>query len=214
MTKLMVFAKAPLPGRVKTRLFPVLDFEGAALLHRRMVLHTLEAACAAAPGKVELHCSPPPGHPFFSDCATRYDIALAQQGQGDIGARMAYSLRDAARDNPLVLIGTDCPARTTDDLLRAIHALESGCDAVLGPVEDGGYSLIGLTRFEPRLFDDIAWSTDQVMAQTIARMKQHSFLCSTLPTLWDIDRPCDLPRLQSTYPALLEGIAHHACLSD
>jgi len=214
VARILVFAKAPIAGRVKTRLFPVLDCAQAALLHRRMVLHTLVAACAAAPGKVELHCSPSAGHPFFNDCLAHHDMTLETQCAGDIGERMAHGLRAASRADPLLLIGTDCPARSCDDLRTAIEALEAGWDAVLGPVEDGGYSLIGLARFDPRLFADIAWSTDQVMAQTLARMKQHGFRCSTLPPLWDIDRPSDLPRLQSMYPALLEDIASHACVPD
>ena len=209
-----MFAKAPLAGRVKTRLSPALDSDGAALLHRRMVLHTLNAACAAAPNRVELHCSPSPNHPFFSDCAARHDLVLARQIDGDIGARMAHAMREASRDNPLLLIGTDCPERTADDLLAAIHAIETGCDAVFGPVEDGGYSLIGLARFEPALFAGIAWSTDRVMTQTAARMADHRFRWTTLPTLWDVDRPADLPRLKAQLPALLDGIAIHACAPD
>lgn len=209
-----MFAKAPLAGRVKTRLSPALDSDGAALLHRRMVLHTLNAACATLPGRVELHCSPSPDHPFFVDCAARHDVTLTRQIDGDIGARMAHAMREASRENPLLLIGTDCPERTADDLLAAIDALETGCDAVFGPVEDGGYSLIGLARFEPALFAGIAWSTDRVMTQTGARMADHGFRWTSLPTLWDVDRPADLPRLRALLPALLEGIAIHACVPD
>ena len=179
-----------------------------------MVLHTLNAACAAAPGRVELHCSPSTDHPFFADCAARHEVALARQIDGDIGARMANALRNASRENPLLLIGTDCPGRTTNDLLAAIRALEAGCDAVLGPVEDGGYSLFGLARFEPALFAGIAWSTDRVMTQTGARMTDLGFRWMKLPTLWDVDRPADLPRLRALFPALLDGIAFHACAPD
>lgn len=209
-----MFAKAPLAGRVKTRLFPALDRDGAALLHRRMVLHTLNAACAALPGRVELHCSPSPDHPFFADCAARHDVALARQIDGDIGARMAHAMREASRENPLLLIGTDCPERTADDLLAAIDALETGCDAVFGPVEDGGYSLIGLARFEPALFAGIAWSTDRVMTRTAVRMADHGFRWTTLPMLWDVDRPADLPRLRAVLPTLLDGIPIRACAPD
>lgn len=214
MTKILVFAKAPLAAQVKTRLSPTLNCEGAALLHQRMVLHALDTACAAAPGRVELHCSPSPDHPFFSDCAARHDIGLARQRDGDIGARMAHGLRAASREHPLLLIGTDCPARTTGDLLTAIHALESDYDAVLGPVEDGGYSLIGLARFEPRLFADVDWSTDRVMTQTQDKLRQHGFRWLSLPTLWDVDRPADLARLQMTWPSLLSGIGIHAAVPD
>ena len=134
---------------------------------------------------------------------------------GDIGARMAHALRDASREDPLLLIGTDCPGRTTSDLLAAIRALESGYDAVLGPVEDGGYSLIGLARFEPRA----------VRRHRLEHRSRHDtnrcahdgiigFRWMNLPTLWDVDRPADLPRLRALFPALLDGIAIHACAPD
>jgi rSAM/selenodomain-associated transferase 1 len=212
VARIQAFAKAPVAGQVKTRLLPAIDGDAAALLHRRLVLHTLRTACDAAPGRVELHCSPSTDHPFFAECAARHDLALVQQFEGDIGARMAHALRAAAPSSPLLLIGTDCPARTVGDLLTAIAALDSGCDAVLGPVEDGGYSLIGLSRFEARLFHDIAWSTDQVLAQTLVRLRHYDFRVHMLPELWDVDRPDDLRRLQSTHPSLLDGIDHHACL--
>lgn len=126
---------------------------------------------------------------------------------------MAHALRAAAPSSPLLLIGTDCPARTVGDLLTAIAALDSGCDAVLGPVEDGGYSLIGLSQFEARLFHDIAWSTDQVLAQTLVRLRRYHLRVHMLPELWDVNRPpMHLRRLQSTHPSLLDGIDHHACL--
>ncbi len=210
MARIQVFAKAPVAGQVKTRLIPAIDGDAAALLHRRLVLHTLRTACDAAPGRVELHCSPSTDHPFFAECAARHDLALVRQCEGDIGARMAYAMRAAAPDNALLLIGTDCPARTVADLLAAIAALESGRDAVLGPVEDGGYSLIGLSRFDARLFHDIAWSTDQVLAQTLVRLQHYDFRVRMLPALWDVDRPDDLVRLRSTHPSLLDEIDCHA----
>jgi rSAM/selenodomain-associated transferase 1 len=212
VARIQVFAKAPTAGHVKTRLFPAIDGKAAALLHRRLVRHALETACDAAPGRVELHCSPSTDHPFFAKCAVRHDLALLRQCEGDIGVRMAYALRAAAPDNLLLLIGTDCPARTVADLLAAIEALESGCDAVLGPVEDGGYSLIGLSRFKAQLFDGIAWSTDQVLAQTLTRLRHYDFRVRMLPARWDVDRPDDLVRLQSTHPSLLDGIDRHACM--
>lgn len=214
MARIQVFAKAPEAGRVKTRLFPALDGAAAALLHRRLVLHALEAACEAAPGRVELHCSPSTDHPFFAECAARHDVALVRQCEGDVGARMAHALRAATPGNPLLLVGTDCPARTAANLLAALEALDSGCDAVLGPVEDGGYSLIGLARFEPQLFATIAWSTDQVLAQTLTRLRRHDYRVRMLPVLWDVDRPDDLARLQLTHPSLLDGIDCHARIPD
>lgn len=212
--RILVFAKAPLPGRVKTRLCPPLQPRQAALLHTRMVWHTLETACTAAPGAVELHCAPAPGDYFFTECARRYGVSLHRQAEGDIGARMAHALRAACRDRPLLLIGTDCPARSTNDLRAAIGALDAGEHVVLGPVEDGGYSLIGLSRCAPQLFADIAWSTDRVSSQTLARIRASGLRSTLLPVLWDVDQPAELARLRSTFPELLAGLALDVALLD
>lgn len=206
MTKIIVFAKTPLAGRVKTRLCPPLEPPQAARLYTRMVRHTLEGACAAAPGTVELHCAPSPAAPFFVNCARRYGVSLHQQAEGNIGARMAYALRAASPDEPLLLIGSDCPARSVGDLHAAIKMLEAGADAVLGPVEDGGYSLIGLARFVPQVFAEICWSTDRVTSQTLARFAALDLRSATLQTLWDVDRPADLVRVHSSFPELLADV--------
>ena len=212
MARILVFAKAPVAGQVKTRLCPPLTAQQAALLHTRLVRHALAAACATGGTAVEQHCSPSADDVFFTDCAREFGVALRTQGHGDIGDRMAHALREASRECPLLLIGSDCPARGADDLRDALHALATGMDAVLGPVEDGGYSLIGLTRFDARLFEDIAWSTGQVTAQTQARFAHLDFRCMTLPTLWDVNRPADLARLRTSYPELLAGIAFDALI--
>jgi rSAM/selenodomain-associated transferase 1 len=207
MAQIIVFAKAPRPGEVKTRLCPPLLPQDAATLHARMVRRTLATACAAAPGQVELHCSPPIDDPFFASCARDHGVVLCAQADGDIGERMAHAMRDASRTRPLLLIGTDCPARSTDDLRIALHALEAGNDAVLGPVEDGGYSLIGLSRFEPAIFEEIEWSTAQVGAQTRARFTRLGLRWLDLAMSWDVDLPDDLHRLRERHPELLDGIA-------
>lgn len=209
MARVIVFAKAPTSGRVKTRLCPPLTAEAAALLHARLVRHTLAVACAAGIA-VELHGAPSTDDAFFAACAREFGIELRAQRDGDIGARMAHALRDASRGAPLLLIGSDCPARSADDLRAALHALEAGEDAVLGPVEDGGYALIGLSRFDARLFEGIAWSTDQVTTQTLARFAERNFRWTTLPTRWDVDRPADLARLRTSYPDLLADLAFDA----
>ncbi len=208
MARIIVFAKAPHAGEVKTRLCPPLRPQGAALLHARMVRRTLATACAAAPGQVELHCSPATDEPFFVECARDHGIALYAQAGGDIGQRMSYAMRVASQNRPLLLIGTDCPARSTDDLRIALQALEAGNDAVLGPVEDGGYSLIGLSRFEPAVFEGIEWSTAQVYSQTRAQFIRLGLRWHALPVSWDVDLPADLHRFRADCPELLDGIAH------
>jgi rSAM/selenodomain-associated transferase 1 len=193
----MVFAKAPTPGEVKTRLAPVLGEQAAAGLHRQLVARTLRTALAAAAGPVELWCAPQTQDEFFSDCARQFGVGLRGQGEGDLGARMARALECALEaGTPGLLIGSDCPPLTAEYLLDAAAALVDGNDAVIGPAEDGGYVLIGLARGPAAaLFEDIAWGSGLVMQQTRLRLERLGWRWRELATLWDLDRPEDLPRL-------------------
>lgn len=156
--RIMVFAKAPMPGTVKTRLIPALGATAAAQLHGQLLERTLVTAVAARLGPVELWCAPAPHDAFFASCARRHGVSLHAQGEGDVGMRMARALDLAvACGSPALLIGCDCPALTADYLREAVVALSSGNDAVFGPAEDGGYVLIGLARSpSAQLFEDIA----------------------------------------------------------
>ncbi len=192
--RILVFAKAPVPGSVKTRLVPALGEEGAAQLQRQLIERTLNTALAADLGAVELWCAPDPDEPFFAACATRPGLSMRAQGAGDLGVRMSRALAAGA---PGLLIGSDCAAFTPAYLRQAANALGGGSDAIFGPAEDGGYVLIGLARSPPaRLFEDIAWGTPSVMQETRARLAQLGWRWRELATLWDVDRPEDLPRLR------------------
>lgn len=194
--RVVVFAKAPQPGAVKTRLIPLLGVEAATMLHARLVEHTLATSCAAEVGAVELCCAPCCDDPFFADCNGRYAISLAAQTEGDLGARMRDAFTrtlDTARH--VILIGCDCPVLTAVHLQQAAHALTAGNDAVLIPAEDGGYALIGLNRCDILLFNDIKWGSAQVMTATRSRLHRLQWRWQELETLWDIDRPEDYQRL-------------------
>jgi rSAM/selenodomain-associated transferase 1 len=192
---LAILAKAPLAGSVKTRLIPALGAEGAAALHARLIELTVATAGAAEIGPVTLWVTPAAPHPCFTTLASRFPIALAPQPEGDLGARMLTACQAAA--GPVLVIGTDCPALTPSHLHDAADALRAGTDVVVIPAEDGGYVLIGSRRPQPRLFDEMTWSTDQVMAQTRQRVAQSGFTWRELPPLWDVDRPDDLARLRA-----------------
>jgi len=196
---IIVFARAAHPGAVKTRLIPLLGPEGSAALHARMVKHSLATARKAALGAVELHCAPDCDDDFFRFCGCRYRAELRAQADGDLGARMAAAASGAlAAHSCVLLIGSDCPALTSRHLREACQALLGGADAVLAPAEDGGYVLIGLSRFDARLFEDIAWGTDSVLEETRARLRALGWRWQELETLWDVDRPEDYQRLLSS----------------
>ena len=196
---LVVFARAPESGRVKTRLAPLLGKQGAARLYSRMVVRTLKTAVASGYGSVELHCSPGVGHVYFKKLKKRFGVSLRSQGRGDLGERMHRAFERALRSHLYaVLIGSDCPALRPADLRAATRALRDGADAVLSPAEDGGYALIGLRRVSRRLFDGVAWGGPAVLAQTRRRLKRLRWRCKELRTVWDVDRPEDVARLNKT----------------
>lgn len=193
--RIVVFAKAPQPGRVKTRLIPALGADGAAALAARMLAHTLAVAAEAASGEVELCASPAPDDPAWQGVAVPAALRWSAQGEGDLGARMAGAARRVlGGGGRVLLIGTDCPALNADGLRAAAQALDAA-DAVIIPSIDGGYVLLGLRRFDPTLFADIAWSTSGVAAETLARLRALGWTHRVLPALHDIDLPEDLVHL-------------------
>ena len=191
-----VFAKAPVPGSVKTRLAGLLGAEGAAGLHAGLVRHALATAVASGVGAVELWCAPDERHEFFERCAKEFGARLRTQRGPDLGSRMSAAFEDAfARAHGLVLIGSDCPALRPGDLRVAAAALASH-DVAIGPAEDGGYVLIAMARSVPEIFADVAWGTPAVMRQTRERLSAAGVGWKELAASWDVDRPEDYARLQ------------------
>lgn len=195
--ELLVFAKAPVAGQVKTRLAPAVGETEAAALHEWLALRTLHMATRARVAPVSLWCSPHTRHPFFRACRSTFDITLRTQRGRDLGERMANAVaRTLAHSRYALLIGTDCPLLSCTDLVNAFAALQDGCDAVLGPAEDGGYVLIGLRRDLPELFCGVEWGSEWVLAQTRGCLSALGLRWHELPARWDVDRPVDLERLR------------------
>jgi uncharacterized protein len=198
----VVFAKAPLPGYAKTRLIPALGAEGAARLARGLLEAALDAALDAGIGPVELCCAPDARHPAFADLARRTEATLTDQGEGDLGERMARALARSLREHAAaIVIGTDAPGLDAAYLRGAADALAQR-DAVFGPALDGGYTLVGLRRPAPALFEGIDWSTAHVMAQTRARLARLGLRHAELAPLADIDEPADLHHLPAAWQPL------------
>jgi uncharacterized protein len=182
------------PGRVKTRLIPLLGEKAAARLHAQLVERTLKTAQATG-FRVDLYCSPGTRSKFFKAMQERFDIRLRPQGRGNLGERMYRALR---RHPGSVLIGSDCPALRPADLRAAARALRGGADAVLQPAEDGGYALIGVRRASRALFTGVAWGGAQVLSQTRQRLRRLRWRWTELRTVWDVDRPEDVARLRKS----------------
>jgi rSAM/selenodomain-associated transferase 1 len=194
---LIIFAKAPIPGQVKTRLVPTMGEGPSTLLCEWMTLHTLATVMKAALGPVDLWCTPSKDHPFFRHCAKEFNVGLKTQTNGDLGRRMAHAFRETLRRTPYALLmGTDCPSLLPDDLIEAATFLKKESDAVITPSEDGGYVLFGLRHYADDLFREIPWGTDRVMEETRARLRNLEWRWHELPERWDVDRPEDVERLR------------------
>ena len=200
-TALVIFAKAPIPGQVKTRLCPPLTPDEAATLHGSFVLDTLERTKAALttfklPFDRYLACAPSSTHVFFKVLEERQGVRLMDQVGDDLGARMnqAFDTLFAQGYKSGVIVGTDTPSLPLERYQQTFAALESH-DLVLGPALDGGYYLIGLNRPTPGLFTGIPWSTDQVLALTQKKAGALGLKTALLESWRDIDTISDLEAL-------------------
>lgn len=203
--RVIIFAKAPLPGLAKTRLIPQLGRDGAAALARRFLHHTLNEALAAAIGPVELCTTPVPAHASWKAVDIPADIILSAQGEGDLGQRMARAARRSlTQGESVVLTGTDCPALDRHHLRAAANALNNR-PCCLIPAHDGGYTLLGLNRYDDALFTQIPWSTSDVTPITRTRIKALGWSLAEFPALHDIDEPADLPCLPADWHVSLGG---------
>jgi len=145
---------------------------------------------------IELWCSPDSEHPFFREFDGKLTLRV-QEGH-DLGERMLKASQSAEAERcRSVIIGTDCPAIDAPYLDDAMTKLLNH-DAVLGPAEDGGYGLIGLSRADAAVFENITWSTHRVCAETCSRFNLLKFNWSLLTLIWDVDRPEDLRRWRTT----------------
>lgn len=205
-TRIVIIAKAPIPGLAKTRLIPALGAQGAASLARRMFDSVLQTALAAEVGPVELCVTPEPADAAWQTLAVPGTVAWSAQSAGDLGARMVDAVqRTVSKGERVLLIGTDCPALSIEHLQEAATALNDH-DAVLIPSTDGGYVLLGLRRFDATLFDNMPWSTATVTAETLSRLARLAWSTQILAPLHDIDEPTDLHRLPDAWT---DGIKPH-----
>jgi rSAM/selenodomain-associated transferase 2/rSAM/selenodomain-associated transferase 1 len=202
---LLVFAKAPVPGRVKTRLARTIGDDAATAAYRALAERTLATAAAArragVVGRVELWLDPESDPAAIAPWREHFGVTVETQAGSDLGARMRNALRSStARGTPALLIGTDVPGYDIAYLAQAAAALERH-DAVVGPAEDGGYVLIGIAR-DIDVFGAVPWSTPEVMAATRERLAAAGATHIELPRLWDVDTGDDYARWRACQEAV------------
>lgn len=190
---LIIFAKAPIPGQVKTRLCPPLTPDEAASLHGSMVMDAAEQTRGLRDLDRFLACTPGTDHAFFQTLSARYGLTLCEQVGEDLGQRMHHALTEALGKGYRygLVVGTDIPALSPSTYKKALGLLQTH-DMVIGPTQDGGYYLIGLKHPTPELFVDIPWSTDKVYTLTQEKARALRQTVGTLETEWDIDTFADL----------------------
>jgi rSAM/selenodomain-associated transferase 1 len=195
-----IFAKAPIPGKVKTRTHKVLSPEAAAELQRALILDTL-AMTRGAPARRILFGAEGDPDGFLAEAASKEGVELLPQVGEDLGARMAAALTSGGvtRGAAMCLIGTDSPHLPPGLIARAFEAL-SLAEAVIGPAADFGYYLIGAKGAVPPIFEGVAWGTSAVLPETLKRLSGRRY--SLLPFWYDIDLPEDLSMLLAHLPTL------------
>lgn len=195
---LQLFTRAPHPGRVKTRLSPVLGRHGAAGFQETLIRRAAQLAARSGFAEVQMWTDDT-AHPLLRELCGARGWPLHPQAGGDLGARMAGALRTGLAEHAFaVLMGTDCPSLTVADLNAAAGVLEAGADAVLAPAEDGGYVLIGVRVVRAELFAGIRWGGSRVAEATRARLRALGWRWHELAVQWDVDRPADLERFKGS----------------
>lgn len=186
-----VFAKPPVAGEVKTRLAAKLGAPRAAALARAFFDDTWARLSAVPSVRVVLASTRDDSAAFGLE-----GLELWLQGEGDLGARLERVMQRALKIAPWVIaVGADSPAMPRTTLANAIACLATH-DAVLGPVADGGYCLIGLRSLHPGLLSGLPWSTPQTSSATLERLTSRGLKVALLPLGFDVDEVEDLSRLR------------------
>lgn len=194
----LVFAKAPRPGQVKTRLAADLGDDAAAALYRHMGRSVVEGL-RGGPYRTRICFAPADARDEMVQWLGCRDLEFHPQSPGDLGRRMEVAAATAFREAPRVcLVGTDTPDVGREVVEEAFRELNHA-DLVLGPARDGGYYLLAMNRLEPTLFRDVPWSTSQVMETTLERARSAGLRVRTLTMRVDVDRITDVP------PSLLDA---------
>lgn len=196
--RVQIFAKAPVSGKVKTRLIPAIGAADACELHKRMAEEQIRLASSIKGAELEIYCANGCDHPWFRKMESGYAVKLREQEGRDLGDRMYHALSTGTDPEQVtILVGTDVPVSDVAHYEQVMDKFDSGNRLVLGPVEDGGYWLIAVREPHKNLFRDIDWGSATVADQTRERVAELGWKMAELSPLWDVDRPEDLERLRA-----------------
>lgn len=220
--RFIIMAKAPIPGKTKTRLAASIGAIPAAQVAEKMLRDTISQTCAVGKSdadeklsltshQVELHCATSVQEPCWQSYVSSPDIQAHTQCDGDLGERMWHALcaepelqRPSTKTSlpgPATLLGTDCPGLTSQVLQEHVQLLEN-FDAVITPANDGGYVAFSMRTFHPSLFQDITWSSELVLEQTVTKLRKLDMTMALRNSQIDVDTEADLTAYPHLFPYL------------
>jgi rSAM/selenodomain-associated transferase 1 len=188
--RVFVIAKAPVPGRAKTRLTPPLSAGQAVAIHEALLLDTLAACRAEAANTSLLHADPDEALELARLTGGETELVL-QRGRG-LADALSGTMAEYVAEGPVAIVSSDIPGIPPGSITRAFDALQRGADVVLGPALDGGYWLIAMRAFHPAPFRDVPWSTPAVLAVTMRRCRDAGLEVELLEPWRDLDTMVDL----------------------
>ena len=194
---LILMAKTPLPGKVKTRMCPPLSHRRAAEFYA-CLLEDIACETTLLRGVRRYLFHTPPGGKAVFLAASFSCFLLRKQAGNDLGERMARAVGEAFAGGArrVVVIGADCPALSAARIRSAFRELADAADAVFGPAGDGGFYLVGLNAHAPSLFHGIEWSAPTVLTAVLSRCRQAGMPYALLPVESDVDTADDLAALR------------------
>jgi rSAM/selenodomain-associated transferase 1 len=207
----VIMAKAPQPGQVKTRLCPPLSPQQAAALYRCFLLDKIAQVDALKGAAAALAYNPPTARGFFQEFAPPHFVLVPQLG-ADLGACLLSTFIQLFRRGfeRVIAVDSDTPTLPSAYLQEALDLMVAPeHDVVLGPTEDGGYYLIGLRYAHRALFEDMPWSTPRLCAETLRRAGARGLRTVCLEPWFDVDTPEDLRRLLASLDSADSQEASH-----
>jgi len=201
---LILFARTPQLGRVKTRLHPDLDHETIGGLYRCFLDDSIDTLCSLKNADSFIGAYPPEQSGHFAALAARRGITVFAQEGGGLGERMRNAFRDRFAEGyeKTAIVGSDSPSLPPAYIETAFG---SSRDVVLGPSTDGGYYLVGMNRRVTEIFDAVAWGSATVLEDTLERIKNTGATLELLPLWYDVDTLADLRFLKTHLRLLAHG---------
>jgi len=188
-----LFAKKPVPGLVKTRLLDEFSMQQAADIASGLLHATVDRVCAAWPGQVVVSVWPDENHPAITKIKQKFDVQFDVQVPGELSHKMRAALHEGiAKHGAAAVLGCDIPHISKEILQSTFQSLCDGQN-VIGPTEDGGFYLIGLTQVEDKIFENIDWGTESVLDCTLSGLDRCEIASpELLPSLRDLDTAEDV----------------------